>query len=114
MLESASDPEVRVAAYRGLVSCLPAEPALAGVLEGVLDRGGVAYSPQGRKGRRGGGELDGRVTYSPQGRRGRGTKQPSYILNNASNNILLFDGKERRRCDATYTLLCYLTKLNLT
>lgn len=51
-LESPSDPEIRVAAYRGLVRCLPSNLQLLETVENALNPSHDAYSTQGEAGGR--------------------------------------------------------------
>ena len=47
-LESPSDPEIRMAAYRGLIICLPDRPELIDTLLAVFDINNDYYSRQGK------------------------------------------------------------------
>ena len=47
VLDSPSDPEIRIAAYRGLVLCLPHNHRVLEAIHRALDAQNVAYSPQG-------------------------------------------------------------------
>ncbi|XP_042215405.1 uncharacterized protein LOC121861588 isoform X1 [Homarus americanus] len=45
-LNSPSDPEIRIAAYRGLVHCIPVQPQLLNTVAKALNSEDVDYSPQ--------------------------------------------------------------------
>ena len=51
VLDSPSDPEIRIAAYRGLVLCLPHNHRVLEAIHRALDAQNVAYSPQGNSAR---------------------------------------------------------------
>ena len=47
-LDSPSDSEIRIAAYRGLVHCLPSQPDLIQTVAKALDSSHDDFSTQGR------------------------------------------------------------------